>query len=71
MPDERNLANDLAVEKERKNAKDILLKEAVQILADELGMLQPEGVAAANASPDARLVSEPNKASNVNPATLQ
>jgi carboxyl-terminal processing protease len=71
MPDERNLANDLAVEKERKNAKDILLKEAVQILADELGMLQPEGVAAANAASDARLVSEPNKASNVSPATMQ
>jgi len=34
--DERNFANDLAVENARKNAKDILLNEAVHILSDEV-----------------------------------
>ena len=35
---ERNLANSLAAEKARKDAKDILLGEAVRILGDEVGI---------------------------------
>ncbi|MDB5584642.1 MAG: tail-specific protease, partial [Bradyrhizobium sp.] len=38
--DERNLANELAAEKVRKNAKDILLNEAVHILGDQVGILK-------------------------------
>jgi len=71
MPDERNLANDLAAENERKNAKDILLREAAQILGDEVGLLRLDGVAAANAGSDARLVAEPGKATGLAPATVQ
>jgi carboxyl-terminal processing protease len=37
---ERNLNADLAIEKENKNAKDILLNEAVHILSDEVGLLK-------------------------------
>jgi len=37
---ERNLANQLAAEKARKNAKDVLLNEAVQILSDEVGVMK-------------------------------
>ncbi len=36
---ERNLVNELAVEKARKNAKDVLLNEAVHVLSDEVGVL--------------------------------
>ncbi len=36
---ERKLSNELAAEKVRKNAKDIFLKEAVQILSDQVGVL--------------------------------
>lgn len=36
---ERNLVADLAIEKARTNAKDILLNEAVHILSDEVGLL--------------------------------
>jgi carboxyl-terminal processing protease len=39
--DERNLAADLAAESARKNAKDALLNEAVQILSDEVAVLAP------------------------------
>ena len=38
--DERNLANELASEKTRKNTKDILLDEAAHIIGDEAGMLK-------------------------------
>jgi carboxyl-terminal processing protease len=38
--DERNLVNELAAEKVRKNAKDVLLNEAVHILSDEVGVRQ-------------------------------
>ena len=38
--DERDLANDLAVENVRKNTKDILLIEAAHILSDEVGLLE-------------------------------
>lgn len=37
---ERNLATDLANEKTRKNAKDVLLEEAAHILSDEVGLLK-------------------------------
>lgn len=37
---ERNLEADLALEKARKNAKDILLDEAANILSDEVGLLK-------------------------------
>ena len=39
---ERNLAADLAIEKARKNAKDVLLNEAVHILGDEVGLLKAD-----------------------------
>ena len=51
QPDERNLANDLAAEKERKGAKDVLLKEAVNILGDELGVLKASPRLAARVKP--------------------
>ena len=38
--DERNLTNELAAEKAQKNAKDVLLDEAVHILSDEAGLLK-------------------------------
>jgi carboxyl-terminal processing protease len=37
-PDERNLANVLAAETVRKNAKDVFLNEAVRILGDQAGL---------------------------------
>lgn len=37
---ERKLSSELAAEKEQKNAKDVLLKEAVNILADEIDLLR-------------------------------
>jgi carboxyl-terminal processing protease len=40
--DERNLASELAAEKAAKNAKDVLLQEAVHILSDEVGMLKTD-----------------------------
>jgi len=38
--DERNLANELAAEKSRKNAKDVLLNESAHILSDEVDLLK-------------------------------
>jgi carboxyl-terminal processing protease len=40
--DERDLSNELAAEKARKDAKDILLDEAAHILSDQAGLLKPE-----------------------------
>jgi carboxyl-terminal processing protease len=40
--DERNLAAELAAEKAARDAKDVLLQEAVHILADEVGMLRTD-----------------------------
>ena len=40
QPGERKLANELAAEKARKDAKDILLDEAVNILGDEVAVMQ-------------------------------
>jgi len=46
---ERDLAVELAAEKARKNANDVLLNEAVHILGDELGLLQAGARVAARA----------------------
>lgn len=48
--DERPLSKDLALAKERKNAKDALLNEAVHILSDEVGLLKSTPSLAANAT---------------------
>jgi carboxyl-terminal processing protease len=50
---ERNLNTDLAIEKARKNAKDVLLNESAHILSDEVGMLQANAGLAASVLPNA------------------
>ncbi len=55
LADERNIANELAAEKARKNAKDILLNEAAQILGDEVGLLKPSARFAARVKPGSPL----------------
>ena len=50
--DERNLATELAAENANKNAKDVLLNEAVHILGDEVGLLKPSSRFAAHIRPD-------------------
>jgi carboxyl-terminal processing protease len=52
---ERSLANQLAAEKVRKNAKDVLLNEAVNILGDEVEVLQTGPRFAARVRPGAKL----------------
>ena len=54
--DERNLANELAAEKARKNAKDVLLNEAVHILGDEVGILKTNASLAAQVRPGSLLM---------------
>ena len=54
--DERNLANELAAEKARKNAKDVLLNEAVHILSDEVGVLKTSARLAARVKPGSLLM---------------
>ena len=56
--DERALAADLAAEKAAKNAKDVLLNEAVHILADEVGLLKTDTRLASRVLP---YVAEPVK----------
>lgn len=51
---ERNLDADLAMEKNRKNAKDVLLDEAVHILSDEVGLLKSNSRLAASVLPKLR-----------------
>ena len=58
QPDERNLANELAAEKVRKNAKDILLNEAINILGDEVAVLKAGGSLAARVKPESLLMPE-------------
>ncbi len=48
---ERNLDADLAIEKANKNAKDVLLNEAVHILSDEVGLLKANPKLAASILP--------------------
>jgi carboxyl-terminal processing protease len=43
QPGERKLANELAAEKARKDAKDVLLYEAVNILGDEVAVMKTGG----------------------------
>jgi carboxyl-terminal processing protease len=54
--DERNLANQLAADKERKNAKDVLLNEAVHILSDEVAVLKTSASLAARVRPGSVLM---------------
>ena len=49
---ERNLSTDLAIERARKNAKDVLLNEAVHILSDEVGLLKGNARLAATVLPN-------------------
>lgn len=49
---ERNLDSDLAMEKVRKNNKDILLNESAHILSDELSMLKSNAKLAASVLPN-------------------
>ena len=53
---ERNLTIELAAEKARKNAKDVLLNEAVHILSDEAGVLKTGARLAARVKPGAVLM---------------
>jgi carboxyl-terminal processing protease len=55
---ERNLAIQLAAEKARKNAKDVLLNEAVQILGDEVGVLKTGARLATRVKPGPQLMPE-------------
>ena len=48
LPGERNLSADLAIENANKNARDILLNEAVHILSDGVEVLKPGNSLAAN-----------------------
>ena len=54
-PDERNLANELAAAKVRKEAKDVLLIEAVHILGDDVRVLRSGAGLAARIKPDSML----------------
>jgi len=56
--DERNMANDLAAEKARKDAKDVLLNEAVHVLNDEMELLDGNAKLTHTAKPVA--LSAPN-----------
>ena len=58
LAEERNLEAELAAEKEQKNAKDVLLAEAVKVMADEVD-LQKHG---ANPKLAERAASAPGKA---------
>jgi carboxyl-terminal processing protease len=49
---ERNLDTDLAIEKSRKNAKDVFLNEAAHILSDEVGLLKTNAKLAASVLPN-------------------
>jgi carboxyl-terminal processing protease len=59
--EERALAYELAAEKVGKNAKDVVLNEAVHILSDEAGLLKP----------GARLAARNKSASSLNPDQRQ
>ncbi len=45
---ERNISADLAIEKARKDVKDVLLNEAAHILSDEVGLLTANSSLAAS-----------------------
>ena len=52
---ERNLDSDLAMEKIRKNSKDILLTESAHILSDELNLLRSNAKLAASVLPNTKV----------------
>lgn len=52
LSNERNLSADLAIEKARKNAKDVLLDEAAHILSDEVALLKANARLAAAVLPN-------------------
>ena len=52
LANERDLGADLAAEKAQKNAKDVLLDEAVHILGDEVDLLKTDTTLAARVLPD-------------------
>lgn len=52
LANERDLGTELAAEKARKNAKDVLLDEAVHILGDEVELIQTDTKLAARVFPD-------------------
>ena len=52
QPDERRLASALEAETALKNAKDVLLNEAVRILSDEVGVLRGKAGLAASTRPN-------------------
>lgn len=55
---ERNLASQLAAEKAHKNDKDVLLIEAVHVLADAVEALQPTGTLAGTVKPAPTLTAQ-------------
>lgn len=59
---ERNLKADLAAEKARKDAKDVLLIEAANIVSDQAALLKPVGELAARAKSGLKLPSGQNQA---------
>ncbi|WP_291994749.1 carboxy terminal-processing peptidase [Candidatus Accumulibacter sp. ACC003] len=69
--DERDLGNELAAEKARKNAKDILLEEAARILGDEVGLLPRENRVAARHKADSSIIPGQNRQSERAPATIR
>ena len=58
QPDERNLADALAAEKARKDAKDVLLDEAVNIVGDVATMLKIDDSFAVRVEADSRVMAE-------------
>jgi carboxyl-terminal processing protease len=56
--DERNLAKELAAEKERKNAKDVFLNEAINILGDEVDALKTSAKFVARVKPVSPLTAD-------------
>ena len=67
---ERNLSNELAAEKARKNAKDILLDEAAHILSDEVGLLKQEVNVASRNKPRAPLTPSQKQRPDLTPAVI-
>lgn len=51
LSNERNLSADIALEKARKDAKDVLLTEAAHILSDEVGLLKADAKLSASVLP--------------------
>jgi carboxyl-terminal processing protease len=57
-PDERDLEAELAAEKARKNAKDVLLDEAVNIVGDAVMVLKIDDAFAVRVKPDSQMMAE-------------